>query len=29
MGVRENRPDGLVMHTMIETPGGVRVVDLV
>jgi hypothetical protein len=28
LGVRENRPDGLIMHTMIETPGGVRVVDV-
>lgn len=28
MGVRENRPDGLILHTFIETPAGVHVVDV-
>jgi hypothetical protein len=28
MGVRENPPDGLIVHINIETPEGVRVMDV-
>lgn len=28
MGVHDNHPDGLILHTFIETPDGVHVVDV-
>ena len=28
MGVRENPPEGLLLHVMTETPGGIHVVDV-